>query len=73
MEILKLKRRAGCLVALCSLVILIVGLVALVPFGKAEVVARADNSDVVGSGGGTIEIADVTTGLVSNVYSSCRR
>ena len=70
MEILKLKRRAGCLVALCSLVILIVGLVALVPFGKAEVVARADNSDVVGSGGGAIEIADVTTGLISNVYSS---
>ncbi len=34
------------------------------------IVALADNSGTIGSGGGSIEIADVTEGLVNQTYSS---
>ena len=70
MEILNLKKRAGRLVALCSLMILIC-LLALTP-ATSGVVARADNQDIVGSGGSYIEIADVTEGLVNQTYSDAK-
>ena len=70
MEILNLKKRAGGFVALCSLVILII-LLAVLPL-ESGIVASADNQDIIGSGGGYIEIADVTAGLVSATYSSAK-
>ena len=71
MEILNLQKRAGRIIALCSLVILIC-LTAIVP-RVSGVVAHADNQDIIGSGGAYIEIADVTDGLVSATYSDTKK
>ena len=72
MEILNLKRRAGHLLVLCSLMLIIL-LIAFSPLATGGTLAYADNSDTIGSGGGAIEIDDVTEGLVNRTYSNFER
>ena len=70
MEILKFIKRAKHPAVLCALVLIcfLFSFPLLIPVEGA--VARADNSDIIGSGGGHVEIADVTEGLVNQTYSS---
>ena len=69
MEILINKKRAKHALVLCFLLLLIT-FIAISPLNDRGTVARADNSDIIGSGGGYVEIADVTEGLVNATYSS---